>query len=95
LGCEVVILKLEIELINWVSCGFIVLEVQIDHIWVFQCLLNRDPFFRIKDEELFKQIDGLRRGKAEDLSEVLSSFLVLGEVLDEFLAFLGDVSHAV
>ena len=60
---------------------------------MFQGLSYCDPLFWIKHEKFVEQIDGLRRSKREQFTEIFAVFFVFGEILDELFAFLRDVLH--
>ena len=95
LGGEVVVLELEVQVVHLLAGGLVLLEVQVAQVGVLQSLSNGDSLFGVEGEQFLEEVDGVGVCEGEELVEVLAVLLVLGEVLDELLAFLWDVLHVL
>lgn len=79
---ETIKFKIEIEVSDSITCGLIVDEVELLHVWMGKCLLNRDSLGGVKGEHLLDEVDGLRVLSAlEELGKVLAP--LVGELLHE------------
>ena len=95
LGGQVVVLELEVQVVHLLTSGLVFLEMQVPQVRMLQCLRDGDSLFWVKGEQLLEEIDGVWVCEGEKLVEVLPVLLVLGQILYELLAFLGDVLHVL
>lgn len=65
--------EVKVEVGNWLSRWFVVLEVQSLHVRVRQGLVNGDATVRVESQHLFNQINRLLVGAAEQLIEIFTA----------------------
>lgn len=53
LGCQVIVLKFEIKVIDFLADGFIFFEMEIGHVRVFESLFDGNTLFGVEDKEFF------------------------------------------
>lgn len=95
LGGQVVVLELEVQVVHLLAGGLVLLEMQIAQVRMLQGLSDGDPLFWVEGEQFLEEIDGVRVCEGEELVEVFAVLLVLGQILDQLLAFLRDVLHVL
>lgn len=82
-------------MVHFFTSGFVLLEMQVAKVRMFQCLCDSDSLFRVEGEQFLEEIDGIRVCEGKELVEVLAVLLVLRQILDQFFALLRDVLHVL
>ena len=78
---ETIKFKIEIEVSDGITCGLVIDEVELLHVWMGKGLLDRDSLGGVEGEHSLDEVDGLR---------VLSSLEELGKV---FASLVGELLH--
>ena len=95
LSCQVMIFKLKVKIVNWISCWLIILQMKILKIWMSKSISNTNSSVRIESQKFFQKIDSFRMGKGKYFIEVLSYFLVLRKVFNQSFTFFRNMFHII